>query len=205
MTAPALEDVVLLDDAGRRVGTTAKAAVHHRSTPLHLAFSIYVVRADGSVLLTRRSATKRTWPGVLTNSCCGHPLPDEGLEVAVRRRLAAELGLTASEVNLVLPRFRYQARMPDGTCENEMCPVFRVRADGPVRPDPAEVGWTGWLPWSELSAGVTDGTLAVSPWCRAQVSRLGKLGSDARVWPAADPALLPPAAALDRVAPEERT
>lgn len=189
------EDVVLLDSGGRQVGTAAKATVHHRRTPLHLAFSSYVVR-DGAVLLTRRAHTKRTWPGVLTNSCCGHPLPGEPLIDAVSRRLRDELGIDAVAVDLVLPRFRYRARMTDGTVENEMCPVFRVVASGAPRPDPAEVAWTDWVPWSRLRTGVADGSLPVSPWCRAQVAELNRLGLDPADWPVADPGLLPPAAML---------
>ena len=144
---------MLLDDAGRQVGTAAKATVHHLRTPLHLAFSTYVVDDDGAVVLTRRAMSKRTWPGVLTNSCCGHPQPGEVMVDAVRRRLRAELGIDAVAIDLVLPRFRYRASMADGTMENEMCPVFRVAADGSPRLDPAEVGRTGRLPWARLRPG----------------------------------------------------
>src|SRR3712207_7790257 len=85
-----MEHVVVVDAVGTPVATLPKAGAHTRTTPLHLAFSCHVVRADGSVLLTRRAWSKPTWPGVWSNACCGHPQLDEPLLDAVRRRLGEE-------------------------------------------------------------------------------------------------------------------
>lgn len=149
------QHVVLLDDEGRAVGTHDKTTVHTLDTPLHLAFSSYVVRSDGAVLLTRRASSKTTWPGVLTNTCCGHPAPGEKLDDAVLRRIGEELGLHAESAELVLPHFRYRAVMDNGIVENEICPVYRVRVDehATLDPDPAEVEETRWVSWREFSAG----------------------------------------------------
>ena len=178
-----MELVVLLDEDGRAVGTANKATVHHSQTPLHLAFSAYVFDHDDRFLLTRRALVKRTWPGVWTNSCCGHPGPGESMSDTVVRRLDTELGLTAESVDLVLPRFRYRAVMPDGVVENEMCPVYRVVVDGDPRPDPAEVEdfeWVSWPPRRELS-----------PWATEQIAQLTALGEDPPRWPVGDPRHLP--------------
>jgi isopentenyl-diphosphate delta-isomerase len=83
------ERVVLLDDERRPAGTMPKSQVHGTDTPLHLAFSVYVFDAAGRFLTTRRALTKRTWAGVWSNSCCGHPGPDEPVEAAVERLLGA--------------------------------------------------------------------------------------------------------------------
>lgn len=192
------ERVVLLDESGGAVGTAPKAEVHHAATPLHLAFSCYVFdRAGGAgqrtgrLLLTRRAEAKPTWGGVWTNSCCGHPSPGERLADAVRRRAGQELGLTLTELRLVLPAFRYRAVMDTGVVENEMCPVFVATTDDEPRPDPAEVAEVAWVEWARFRADVLAGRRAVSPWCAEQVAALpaDPLAAD----PAPDTAL-PPAA-----------
>jgi isopentenyl-diphosphate Delta-isomerase len=136
---------------------------------LHLAFSCYVRDLSGAVLVTRRATHKPTWPGAWTNSVCGHPAPGEPLRDAVRRRARSELGLHLDDVRLVLPAFRYRAVMPDGTVENEMCPVFAATTADEVRADPDEVDSHVWQHWAEFRAAVLDGSREVSPWCVDQV------------------------------------
>ncbi|KSZ58217.1 isopentenyl-diphosphate delta-isomerase [Rhodococcus pyridinivorans KG-16] len=203
-----MEQVVLLDDAGRAVGIEPKATVHTTDTPLHLAFSSYVFDPHGNVLLTRRALDKSTFPGVLTNSCCGHPAPDEPLTEAVRRRLRQELGLDVHDIEVVLPSFRYRAVMDNGIVENEICPVFRVLYDGPApTPEPSEVHDTEWADWTEFSEDVVEGRREVSVWCREQVEQLRTLGPDPLHWPVAFTADLPHAAPerlWGRTAPERR-
>ncbi|MEV0197994.1 isopentenyl-diphosphate Delta-isomerase [Nonomuraea sp. NPDC050691] len=188
------ELVVLVDDEGRAIGTAPKTSVHGRETPLHLAFSSYVFDGDGRVLLTRRADHKLTWPGVWTNSCCGHPLPGEPLDRAVTRRLSYELGLSVEHADLVLPTFAYRAVMGNGVVEHELCPVYRVTAEAPAVSNPEEVGDTRWMPWQEFAARVLEGELAISPWCAEQVPLLVGLGPDPMAWPTAAEAELPPAA-----------
>ncbi|MDX5398946.1 MAG: isopentenyl-diphosphate Delta-isomerase, partial [Actinomycetes bacterium] len=117
------ELVVLADAQGHRIGTMPKAEVHHGDTPLHLAFSCYVFDPAGRLLVTRRALDKATFPGLETNSVCGHPGPGEELADAVVRRAAHELGLTLEDVRLVLPQYSYRAEFR-GVVEHELCPVF---------------------------------------------------------------------------------
>jgi isopentenyl-diphosphate delta-isomerase len=213
-----MELVVLCAPDGSAIGTAPKATIHHRDTPLHLAFSCYVFDSAGRVLVTRRAYDKRTFPGVRTNSCCGHPAPGEGMGVAALRRLRQELGIVPTELELILPTFRYRATALDGTVENELCPVYRAVVQLPrltrltrltqvtpstagttqiqVTPQPAEVDEAWWVPWTEFAAssGGVDGTDPLSPWSAQQVEQLSALGPDPLSWPAGEPSLLPAAA-----------
>ena len=189
-----MENVVLVDETGARCGVAAKATVHHAQTPLHLAFSAYLFNGTGRFLLTRRAESKHTFPGVWTNTCCGHPAPGEPIPGSVRRRLRQELGIGTAELVLVLPGFRYQARMANGVLENEICPVYAAYSDEAPDPDPSEVAEVRWVDWAEFGAAVRNGRQPVSPWCELQLPELTALGPDPLTWAAADVAALPPAA-----------
>ncbi|TYK45994.1 isopentenyl-diphosphate Delta-isomerase [Actinomadura decatromicini] len=189
-----VEEIVLLNADDEAVGTAPKNTSHHRDTPYHLAFSCYVVDTEGRVLITRRALGKRTFPGVWTGSCCGHPAPGEGLRDAVLRRLKDELGMSDAVLTSVLPRFQYRAVAEDGTVENERCPVVRatVPANEAVHPNPDEVEDAEWWTWErclELAARPE-----ASPWYRLQLAELAPLGAPPD-WPDAGPADLPPALA----------
>ncbi|GDY28925.1 isopentenyl-diphosphate Delta-isomerase [Gandjariella thermophila] len=172
--ARAPELVVLLDDDYRPVGTADKLGVHHEDTPLHLAFSCYVFDDAGRLLVTRRSLAKRTWPGVWTNSCCGHPAPDEDPTDAVHRRVRQELGIELTDLGVVLPDFAYRAVAADGTVENEFCPVHVARTDQQPQPDPDEVMEWHWVEWDRFVTLATVAPWAVSPWAAMQVPLLAE-------------------------------
>ena len=186
------DNVVLLDDSGAPVGEAPKSVVHHDDTPLHLAFSCYVVDPAGRLLVTTRAATKPSFPGVVTNTVCGHPRPGEDLAEAVRRRARSELGVDVRDLRLVLPDFRYRAVM-NGLVEHELCPVFVGFVDDDrLATDPEEVDDAQWVPWSQFRDEVLAGDRVVSPWCAEQVPLLDALGPDPRAWPAGLRDGLPP-------------
>ena len=170
MTLP--EQVVLLDDAGQPIGVADKLLVHTQTTPLHLAFSCHVYNPDGHVLVTRRALSKLTWPGVWTNSFCGHPAPGESLEAAMVRRASTELGITVDDFELILPDFRYRAVDASGIVENEVCPVYRAVTKDVVRPNPDEVTEFAWVEPTSLHDAAIAAPYAFSPWLGWQLEQL---------------------------------
>ena len=170
------EQVVLLDPDGAPIGTMDKAEVHTTDTPLHLAFSCYGFDERGRMLLTRRSLNKRTWPGVWTNTACGHPAPDEPVENAVRRRLRTELGIEPVSLRLALPDFSYRATAADGIVENEVCPVYVAELSGDPSPASDEVMDWQWVDPSSFARAAADAPFLVSPWSVLQLRELAAAG-----------------------------
>jgi isopentenyl-diphosphate Delta-isomerase len=168
---PDAELVVLLDEQGSPIGTADKATVHTDRTPLHRAFSCYLFGPDGRLLVTRRALTKRTFPGVWTNSVCGHPAPGEEDHPAIRRRADQELRLTAEDIEVALPHFRYRARS-GGIVENEICPVHLARTGGSPDPDPAEVDDYAWYDWDQFLTELSTDPDRFSPWSLLQAAQL---------------------------------
>lgn len=166
------ELVVLVDEQGTPTGSFEKFAVHTEATPLHLAFSCHVYNGHGQVLVTRRALSKLTWPGVWTNSFCGHPAPGETLEDAIARRAQLELGITVSQLEPLLPDFRYRAVDASGIVENEICPVFRAITTDVVRANPDEVAEWEWVDPAALAAAVSSVPFAFSPWLVLQNAEL---------------------------------
>lgn len=163
------ETVVLLADDGTPVGTAPKATVHTTDTPLHLAFSCHVFDRSGRFLVTRRALSKLTWAGVWTNSFCGHPAPGEDLQAAVHRRAERELGLELTDLEVVLPDFRYRAVDASGVVEHEVCPVYRAIAERDPVPADDEVAEWAWVDPRELRTAVTAAPFAFSPWLVLQL------------------------------------
>ena len=176
MTPTQLEEVVLLDADDRPIGRAPKSSVHGADTARHLAFSCHVFNDRGEVLVTRRALTKQAWPGVWTNSFCGHPAPAETLVHAIRRRGEFELGLTLSTIEPVLPFFHYRATDASGVVENELCPVYTAHTNSVPEPHPGEVMDYAWVDPASLAPAIGNAPWAFSPWLVLQARLLTVLG-----------------------------
>lgn len=167
------EQIVLVDEAGKPIGKAPKLASHHASTPLHLAFSVYIFNDNNELLVTKRAHQKKVWPDVWTNSCCGHPMPGESMEQAIVRRVEYELGMTVKDIKVALPDYRYTTPPYNGIIENEVCPVFMSRANSVPRPNPKEVDDIRWISWGDFrNEALADSSNAWSWWCKDQLSQL---------------------------------
>ncbi|ENT4821234.1 TPA: isopentenyl-diphosphate Delta-isomerase [Citrobacter farmeri] len=164
------EHVILLDAQDTPSGTLEKYSAHTVNTPLHLAFSSWLFNAEGQLLVTRRSLAKKAWPGVWTNSVCGHPQQGESDEEAIIRRCRHELGVEITSLTPVYPAFRYRATDPSGIVENEVCPVYAARVIGELRVNCDEVMDYQWSNLEDVLCAIRMTPWAFSPWMVMQAA-----------------------------------
>jgi isopentenyl-diphosphate Delta-isomerase len=165
------ELVVLVDDEDREIGVMAKEKVHHKNTPLHRAFSVFLFNEKGEFLVTQRAKTKKTWGGVWSNSFCGHPSPGETRERAIMRRGREELGLMIHDLRKIA-NYQYRFERND-VVENEICPVYVgcVGAEN-FQPNKNEVEDWKWMDWKEFKLSIAEdkpGAQGIwSEWCKEE-------------------------------------
>ncbi|GAB3348962.1 isopentenyl-diphosphate Delta-isomerase [Modestobacter lapidis] len=169
------EIIVLVDESGAAIGTMPKRLVHTGETPLHRAFSAYLFDDDARLLVTRRAVDKATFPGMWTNTVCGHPGPGEDDAAAITRRAGQEIGLGVRALTPALPGYRYRAEFR-GVVENEICPVYLGRFTGSPAPDPTEVAEWELLDWAAFRRRQETERDAWSPWCREQARLIEEAG-----------------------------
>ena len=141
------ELIVLVDEAGREIGTMPKPLVHHGETPLHRAFSAYLFDDAGRLLVTRRAENKQTFPGMWTNTVCGHPARGRTTPPPSPAAPPTNSASSVADLRPALPGYRYRAEFL-GVVENEICPVYLGRFTGTPAPAAAEVG-----EWELLGVG----------------------------------------------------
>lgn len=139
---PTQERVVLVNSDDEIVGVGEKIETHLRGD-LHRAFSIFIFNSKGELLLQRRAATKYHSQSLWSNTCCGHPRPEEFLEEAAHRRLKEEMGFDCELKETF--SFVYAVKFDNDFSEHEYDHVFVGRYDGNPVPDPAEVEDWQWV------------------------------------------------------------
>ena len=141
-------DVVDAED--RVIGREIRRVVHARGL-WHRAVHVLVFDAGGRVFLQQRSAFKDLSPHLWDSSCSGHLDAGEDYDAAAVRELAEEIGVRVAAA----PQrwFRQSACVETGW---EFVWVYRLRHDGPLTLDPAEIQGGEWLPPAEVSARVAS-------------------------------------------------
>jgi isopentenyl-diphosphate delta-isomerase type 1 len=162
-----MEEVILVDDQNNVIGTAPKHTVHTHDTPLHRAFSCFIFNSKKQVLVTKRSSAKKTFPGVWTNTVCGHPGKGESIIDAAKRRLMHELGLLVDQIKEAAP-YQYRCSDKNGIVENEICPILTGFADANPHPHDREVDEWKWMNWYDFLLDLKKNPHLYSPWAQEE-------------------------------------
>jgi isopentenyl-diphosphate delta-isomerase len=141
----------LVDESGSTIGTAEKLSAHQPPGQLHRAFSVFLFDERGRLLLQQRAPGKYHSPGVWSNTCCGHPYPNEGPFAAAARRTHEELGVSPT---LLAEAGTVRYNHPDpasGLVEQEFNHLFVGLVQSSPQPDPEEVGDTRFVTPQELA------------------------------------------------------
>jgi isopentenyl-diphosphate delta-isomerase len=166
------EALILVDPSDEVVGYLDKAQAHDGEGILHRAFSLFVFNDKGQLLLQRRAAEKRLWPGFWSNSCCSHPRQSETMDLAVHRRLEQELGLSAGLQFTY--KFEYRAPFGDVGSEHELCWVYVGRTTTEPVVNTTEIMDWRWIDSTALTDAIDAHPERYTPWLKLEWQRLNQ-------------------------------
>ncbi len=156
-----MEHVVLVDADDNAIGTMEKMEAH-RNGILHRAFSILLFNSKGELLLQKRSPLKYHSGGLWTNTCCSHPLPDEPMEQATKRKLNQEMGINLQTEFAF--KFTYKANLDKGLFEHECDHVFIGNFDGTPIINKEEVEEWKFCDMISLRADIQQNPTTYTSW-----------------------------------------
>jgi isopentenyl-diphosphate delta-isomerase len=159
--------IPLVDVDGKITGYADKMTVHIRGD-LHLAFSVMLVRTQNNgveYLLQRRAAHKYHSGGLWANTCCSHPLPNENINTAAKRRIAEELGIQASLKLVTVGQVCYKHHLDNELIEHEFDHILVANVTTLAwNNNPDEVMEARWWKESEIVNQLSNNPEVFTAW-----------------------------------------
>jgi isopentenyldiphosphate isomerase len=155
-------------EAGNPVTDVPLTKLQAAKGVLHGASHVWIWRKNGGnveILLQKRVANKRTWPGFYDISTAGHIDFGETPLAAAVREAQEELGITIKPADLkelFTHRFNLLADGPEGIIENEIRWVYSYQLRDTAKMTLAEgelesVGWVSMAQFRKLVDGKVPG------------------------------------------------
>jgi isopentenyl-diphosphate delta-isomerase len=155
------EQVILVNELDQPIGLMPKLEAHQKGV-LHRAFSVFIMNAQGQLMLQQRALTKYHSPGLWTNTCCSHQRAGETNIEAGTRRLQEEMGFVTDLKESV--SFIYKAPFDNGLTEHEFDHVLL----GNYEEDPVinreEVESWKWMDLEEVKADISNTPSLYTAW-----------------------------------------
>ena len=174
------ENCIIVDENDRISGQDSKINCHIGEGRLHRAFSVLLFDLDNRLLIQQRADEKITFPSIWANSCCSHPLyqngEEEGIEGAKKaavRKMTQELGIQdgliqSNDLNFIT-KMHYKARADKKWIEHEVDYIFAIKVDVDINPNTNEIQKTRYVNQKELNNlfdKANSGDVKIGPWFR---------------------------------------
>lgn len=141
----------LVNEAGKTVGKATRRTCHNGSKLLHPVVHLHIYNRAGDLYLQKRSVRKDIQPGKWDTAVGGHVDLGETIEVALRREVREELGIT-NFIPEFLMRYVFESAL-----EKELVNTFRTVYEGPFLPDADEIEEARFWSIPEIEAHLGKG------------------------------------------------
>ena len=175
------ENCIIVDNNDQIIGKDSKVNCHLYEGKLHRAFSVLIFNTNNKLLIQKRADQKITFPSIWANSCCSHPLYQNGEEKGIEgaknaavRKLTQELGIKVGEIKSddlnFITKMHYKARADKKWVEHEVDYIFVVKTDVQVNPNKNEIQKTNYVNNKELdklfNMSNDNDDVKIGPWFR---------------------------------------
>lgn len=147
------ESFDILDTKGRYTGEVASRDACHKAGYWHKAVAIFIINSKNQVLLQKRSATKKLWPGMWDVSAGGHVLAGEFGFQAVIRECREELGLDLDKNDITFIGATTSTNLKGDVINNHFNEYYIARKDfdlATLKLQTEEVSEAKWIDRDEI-------------------------------------------------------
>lgn len=132
------EMLPLVDENGVIIGAATRGECHNGSKILHPVVHLHVFNSNGELYLQKRPEWKDIQPGKWDTSVGGHIDLGENVEMALKREVNEELGITEFTPQII------ESYVFESKVEKELVYVHKTIYDGEVKPSDELNGGKFW-------------------------------------------------------------